>query len=172
MLKIMGCLLILVGAGGFGTSTGLQMRSHLEQLVELKEVIYTLLCEMKYYKKPLAEAFLAAAKNGGGNLGKVFSLIAERMKNFEDAKGSAIWEESFLKYREDFLFSGEEFDIILKTGHFLDAPDMETKQRELELYEGQINRKIEEIQNGMGEKRRVCMYGSVFGGLFLIILLI
>lgn len=172
MLKMAGCLLILVGAGGFGVSTGVQMRKHLEQLVELKEIIYTLLCEMKYYKKPLAEAFSAASKSGGEKLGKVFSLIAERLKNFEDAKGSTIWEESFFKYREDFLFSGDEFEIILKTGHFLDAPDMETKQRELELYEGQINRKIEEIQEGMGEKRRVCMYGSVFGGLFLIILLI
>ena len=77
-----------------------------------------------------------------------------------------------MSFSRKFLFSREEKEIIQKSGHFLDAPDTESQKRELELYEAQIDYRIAEIQKTIGGKRKVCMYGSVLGGLFLIILLI
>ena len=46
------------------------------------------------------------------------------------------------------------------------------KDEQLSSYEAQIDYRIAEIQKTIGGNRKVCMYGSVLGGLFLIILLI
>ncbi len=172
MLKLFGCVLILGGMTGFGMSSVYRMKRHLGELLEYKEILYALLGEMRHYKKPLAEAFESAAAKRTEGYRLVLGMIAGRMKNFEEARGSEIWEDSFLTYREKFLFSREETDIILKTGRFLDAPDAESQQRELELYEKQIDRSISGMQNALDGKRKICMYGSVLGGLFFIILLI
>lgn len=172
MLKLFGCMFILAGMTGYGISSVCRMKQHLEELVEYKEILYALLGEMRHYKKPLAEAFEAVSVKRRENYRQVLGMIATRMKKFEEAKGSEIWEDSFLAYRKKFLFSKEEADIVLKTGRFLDAPDIESQQRELELYEAQIDRRIAEVQDTISGKRNVCMYGSVLGGLFLIILLI
>ena len=172
MLKVIGCTLILAGMTGYGVSSVCYMKRHLEELVEYKEILYALLGEIQHYRKPLAEAFDSIAKKRAEGYRQVLEMIAARMKKFEEAKGSEIWEDSFLSCSRKFLFSREEEEIIQKSGHFLDAPDMESQKRELELYEAQIDYRIAEIQKTIGGKRKVCMYGSVLGGLFLIILLI
>lgn len=172
MLKLLGCVLIMTGVSGFGLSISCQMRKHLEQLIAFQEILYALTCEMKHFKKPLAEAFDTVAENREGGYRTVLKSVAVRLREFENAKGSKIWEESFRQEKEAFLFTKEELDIILRTGHFLDAPDVETQRRDLEIYESQIEHKIEEIQGEIKEKRKIYMYGSVLGGIFLIILLI
>ena len=166
MLKVIGCTLILAGMTGYGVSCVCYMKRHLEELVEYKEILYALLGEIQHYRKPLAEAFDTIAKKRSEGYRQVLE------KKFEEAKGSEIWEDSFLSCSRKFLFSREEEEIIHKSGHFLDAPDTESQKRELELYEAQIDYRIAEIQKTIGGKRKVCMYGSVLGGLFLIILLI
>ena len=172
MLKVIGCTLILAGMTGYGVSSVCRMKRHLEELVEYKEILYALLGEIQHYRKPLAEAFDTIAKKRSEGYRQVLEMIAARMKKLEEAKGSEIWEDSFLSCSRKFLFSREEEEIIQKSGHFLDAPDTESQKRELELYEAQIDYRIAEIQKTIGGKRKVGMDGSVLGGLFLIILLI
>ena len=122
MLKVIGCTLILAGMTGYGVSSVCYMKRHLEELVEYKEILYALLGEIQHYRKPLAEAFDTIAKKRSEGYRQVLEMIAARMKKFEEAKGSEIWEDSFLSCSRKFLFSREEEEIIQKSGHFLDAP--------------------------------------------------
>ena len=118
MLKVIGCTLILAGMTGYGVSSVCYMKRHLEELVEYKEILYALLGEIQHYRKPLAEAFDTIAKKRSEGYRQVLEMIAARMKKFEEAKGSEIWEDSFLSCSRKFLFSREEEEIIQKAGIF------------------------------------------------------
>ena len=171
MLKLCGCITGLTGAGGLGYVLARQMKQHLMELLAFQEMLYLLTGEMKHYRKTLEEAFRAVAEHSE-RYGVILMEIAERLKSCETETGSGIWRKSFVKNREKLLLDEDELELVLRTGHFLDAPDMEAKCRELKLYEDQMEEKIGRRRAELAERRKICMYGSMLGGIFIIIVLL
>ena len=61
MLKVTGSVFILIAGCGFGISNSFRMKKQLEQLISLQEMLYLLEGEIKHFKRPLPEEFMAAA---------------------------------------------------------------------------------------------------------------
>ena len=172
MLKVTGSVFILIAGCGFGISNSFRMKKQLEQLISLQEMLYLLEGEIKHFKRPLPEAFMAAAEEKQELYGEVFCLISKRLLECKYISGSHVWRDSFLEYQTQFVCTKEEFEFFLKAGSFLDANERETQEKELAFYERQLGHMIEKRQNELKEKQRIGMYGSVLTGAFLIILLL
>lgn len=172
MLKLTGCVLILIAGIGFGVSNSFYMKKQLEQLISFQETLYWIAGETKHFHRPLPEVFALLAKEKGGVYKKVFAMIEKRLLECKYALGSEVWQKSFLEYQKEFICTREEFDVLLKSGCFLDAKEFKTQEKELTFYEMQIGRMIEKRQRELKEKQRIGMYASVLTGVFFMILLL
>lgn len=172
MLKVIGCTLILAGMTGYGVSSVCCMRRYLEELVEYKEILYALLGEIQHYRKPLAEAFDTIAKKRSEGYRQVLEMIAARMKKFEEAKGSEIWEDSFLSCSRKFLFSREEEEIIQKKRALFGCARIRNRRNgNWSCMRRRSTTGSQRYKNDRRKKKSMYVWQRA-GGLFLIILLI
>ena len=116
MLKCMGCIFILIAGCGFGISNSFLLKKQLEQLISFQDTLYLLEGEMKYFKRPLPEAFAIVAQEKKEPYGKVFDRIANGLLECKYAFGSEVWRKVFFEYKKEFICTEEEFSLFLKTG--------------------------------------------------------
>ena len=77
MFKILGSLLIVIGAGGFGIGKAVRFYRQIRQLNELLRSLELLKCEMNYTLLPVKELCKLTAERVGGTAGSLLNHYAD-----------------------------------------------------------------------------------------------
>lgn len=90
MIRLLGAAVLLAGCGGFGFSLGASNRREARELRQVKKAVQEMEWELKYRMTELPELCGLVAAAAGGQVGKVFASLAEKLTlgEVEDLSGS------------------------------------------------------------------------------------
>ncbi len=169
MLRIIGVVLVICGAGGFGVSKGLQFYRQMHQLREFTAALEILKCELNYTLLPLPRLCEVTAQRSRGVCSQFFRNFAALLdKGSPRSRASA---EAMESTRSLCLPSDAKL-AILELCSVLGRYDLEGENRVLQLSLHRLNAALERTEK---EKKPLARSYAVLGfstGIALVILMV
>lgn len=172
LLKTGGLILIVCSGIGIGQYYACMLGKRMKSLKSLQKMAVLLRGEIAYGKQSLPDAFLSIASKSPDDLGEVLKRTAQRMKEARGESLLAILKDEAWILEEKAGLCREDTEAFLQLGSVLGFMDRETQIRNLNLYEEEIQRLIEEQQCVLPQKKKMYRTLGIMGGLFLAVLLI
>lgn len=166
-IKMFVLLLIFLSSLKAGQIISKKYSNRVKELKEMKNALNMFLTKIKFTYESVPESFNEIGNNINGNIGKIFRIASERMK--EKSAGDA-WEETVEII--DTSLAKEDKDIIKNLGRMLGKTDMEGQISEIKLVQNFLNTQIEiaEKDKQKNEKLYKTLGGVV--GLAIVIILV
>lgn len=165
MLKILGILLIVTGAGGIGNYLCGYLNHHLKQLIECREIFSQMEAGREYLRLPYAELLRRTAKGKTKVFQELLSDIAEEMEQNREADAGVLWEKELVKRKDELLFDEEERELFTALAKSLMLEGNHTKVSE--IYFLQLEDQVVQAMEEKKDKQKLYGTVSVLGGLFL-----
>lgn len=171
MLKLLGTLILLFGAGGFSLSLILRQQEHLDRLMDMRcslirmkqQVVYIgmsapsiLEREVEYGIKPLADFYRHL----------LMLLEKKRAIHFYEALEHSTMQSDIRP------FSTEEWGIFLKAMESLFSLEQAREEQAFEGYLKQLDDCIRQEQEAKKEKRKVTLSLTMMGAAMVLLLLL
>lgn len=169
MLKLLGVILVVSGAGGFGISKGAQFLRQIRQLREFSAALQILKCELNYTLLPPAKLCAVTAQRSRGVCSQFFRRLAELLDEGIPrgrAAARAVDETKSLCLPNDAQMS------LLELCSALGSYDLEGENRLLQLSMHRFNAALERTER---EKRPLARSYAALGistGIALAILMV
>ena len=172
MLKLLGCMLILLASLGGAYSISMELKRHLELLYELRSLLSGILWEMNYSMLPLENILLYQVKTADEHLLHICESIGTGLLQKEAGNGGEVWRACFAAHRQELKLTEEESEVIEQAGNAYFGKSMEENQKILSLYLERLDFLIEGERQERREKQKVYQTVCVMSGLVLMILLV
>ena len=172
MLRLAGSICIVGGTSFYGIWMSRRYAGRLEELEELRHMIFLLKGQILYANAPLQEAFDTVGRRTKGELSKFFIGVAERMNQQSGEVFSVIWDKAVDQMSPDALLSKSDREKLKHLGTHLGFLDREMQERNLLLYLEELDLRIQDMRDHRQERCRLYSSLGVMSGLFLTILLI
>lgn len=167
MIKIVGALLIIGGAGGFGIGKAMQLHRQLRQLRELLGAVEIIKCELNYTLLPLARLADRAAERSRGAIAALLEQYAAELdKGLPRTKAAA----RALDGTKGLCLPNDAQMAILELLSTVGRYDPDGENRLLQLTGQRLRSAIERFES---EKRPVAKSYAILGvttGVALVIL--
>lgn len=172
MLKILGCSLILSASLGLAFCIQKEMKEHLFFLYEFRKLLVDINYEAKYSMQTMELIFLYRIRSRDEQIQYICKEIGNVLMEKKERDGSAVWHDTWKKYRKELGVCTEEAEIIEGAGEIFFGKSMEENKNALELLLERWNEWIAMWQKERREKQKVYQTTCVMCGLILIILLV
>lgn len=167
MIKIVGALLIIGGAGGFGIGKTMQLHRQLRQLRELLGAVEIIKCELNYTLRPLAQLAARTAERSRGAIAALLKQYAAELdKGLPRAKAAA----HAIDGTKGLCLPNDAQMAILELLSTIGRYDPDGENRLLQLTGQRLRSSIEHFES---EKRPVAKSYAILGvttGVALVIL--
>lgn len=169
-MKLLGVLLILLGALGIGRQNNVSIRAHYRQLVQWKECLLRLEQGIQL-KHPLLEV-LYQMKQEEEPFGSFFAALLAKLNTYEQSSPMDVWKQVVKERAESFPWTTEEMQLLYDCGRVIETGSRDMAAKEVTLIVGQIEYHIRKEQEELANRLKVNMYLCTTAGIFLILLLI
>ena len=169
MLKTIGAVLVLSGAGGFGISKAMQFYRQLHQLREFYQMLELLKCELNYTLLPLPRICRLTAERVKGTASRYLLVYARKLE--EGLPRTKAAAQSMEEVRGLTLPNDAQM-ALLELFEALGRYDLDGENRLLQMTAHRLNASIERCES---EKKPLAKGYAVLGfctGLALVILMI
>lgn len=169
MLKLIGSVLIIFGAGGFGISKAVRFYRQIRQLNELLHGLELLKCEMNYTLLPVKELCKITAQRVGGTAGKLFSSYSDFLSK-DLSRAKAI--QAAMEQTHGLCISNDVQMALLELFGNLGRYDLDGENRLLDMTQRRIKNTLKQLES---EKKPLVKGYAALGictGIALAILLI
>ena len=166
-IKTFILLLIFIGSLNAGKIIAKKYSNRVQELRDMKNALNMFLTKIKFTYEAVPVSFNEIGNNINGNIGKIFRLASENMK--EKSAGAA-WEEVVDKTQTSL--TNEDKDIIKGLGKLLGKTDLDGQVSEIKLVQNFLNTQIEiaEKEKEKNEKLYRTLGGVI--GLAIVIILV
>ena len=171
LLKITGGVLIMAATSIWGWSAAEKLRNQYEQLRYLEKVVCMLRSEIRYARSYLGEAFRQIGRTAKSPYKEWLLNLDSRMEERNGIAFDRLWEECSRKYLKDAGLPKGAFEKLTAFGSQLGVADAGMQIKILDLYLEEIRQTMEEHQEEMRTKMRLCHCLGVMSGIFITILL-
>lgn len=170
MLKAAGILMILTaGAGlGFGRSHELSMRE--KALGQILLMVRWLKGEICSKNASLHDAFLCVAERMSGDCREFLTRTAQSMESSPGVRFSQLYRSCAKETLQALPLSRTEWEMFLSLGDRLGHLDLDMQKKQLEFYEEELLRSLDNLRAEMPAKKKVYQSLGVMGGILLAIL--
>ncbi len=172
MVRILGLFCIVAACGGLGYRKGAELSMELRELQELRKIFLMLRSEIEYTKAPLGEAFYHIGGRTYGVYRAWLLFLAEHLEKREGQSVREIWEEAAKEKLNGLHLSKDRREVFLSIGANLGCYDREMEIGGIDLYLEQVRLAIQQMQEEIPEKRRLCRCLGVMGGIFAAVILL
>lgn len=172
MMKIFGGLIVIAASAGIGYLTGLDYQKYLDELRYLRLVMMQLKGEIGYTRGALSEVTGRLSNRVREPYRSWLLHLSEALEERSEATFSRIWTASIDSDLKSSFLTAEDMEDLKQTGINLGYLDAAMQIGILELYMERLELKIQQIQAGVSEKRRVWNCLGLLGGIFLTIMLV
>ncbi|MBQ8802437.1 MAG: stage III sporulation protein AB [Tyzzerella sp.] len=166
MQKLIGCVLVFFACSGMGICKGLELKSHLKELEELKQLFVLLKSELQYTRAPFAEVFRKIGKKTQGELGAWITGLCKSLEEKGTGTFYEIWCDSIEQALGNTYLKKEEKEELKNLGKNLEYIES------IGLYIEQLEYNIKNTREEYQTKRKLCQSMGIMGGIFLVILLL
>ncbi|MDD3413558.1 MAG: stage III sporulation protein AB [Lachnospiraceae bacterium] len=172
MVKILGILMILLGAAGTGLKYSNEIREYIESLQELRRMIEYIKGEINYRNCSLAEAFHGVEKKVKKPYNQFCRGIYQQIEDGTGCSFSEIFMRCIQKELNHVLLKNDDKEQLGLIGEQLGYLDKEMQIHNLEHYGMELEDKISRLKKESKDKMKLCNCLGIVGGLFLIIILL
>ena len=172
IMKISGCILILLSTTGIGYLFGSEYLRRMEDLRTIKSVVFLLQGDIRYGNTMLSQALANAARRHGGSLSDFLQEVADQLEEGEGIPLHEIWKQAQEKHLKDRAFSKKDKHLLEELVKNLGYQDKEMQLKSLEGYGEQVEAKLSELAAEMKERTRLYRMLGVLTGIFVVILVL
>jgi stage III sporulation protein AB len=172
IMKIIGCILVIVSSTGMGFYFSNEMRCRIEDLRELRKLIGLLRGDIRYANTPLPEAINSITRRQNGNFNAFFSYVSTKLRELSGHTFSEIWKEAVQKKLEGTSLSKKDKLHLTQFGESLGYLDKEMQMNTIDLYTSQLEEEIRDLCKTVKEKAYLCNTLGIMTGIFIIIIMI
>lgn len=172
IIKIFGCILILLSTTGIGFYFSNDMKCRMEDLKEWKKLICLLRGDIRYANTPLPEAISQAGKRHEGNFHTFLSTVGVQLQEMAGETLSTIWKTAAEKELLITSLNKKDKVQLIRFGENLGYLDKDMQMNTFELYLAQLDEEITELSKTV--KGRAYLYNSlgIMAGIFITIIMI
>jgi stage III sporulation protein AB len=169
MFRLIGCICVLTGMGGYGICLAADYEKHLQALTKLEEIVTVLIGYISYERDTLIEALKNCSERIEGT-GQIFlQRIVARMEEKAGDSIAEVWQEESAIWKDELEKEDcEKFGKLFTQSGYLERS---MQLRLLENYREAVKEKIIEQTEKKEGKLRIYYATGIMGGLFFCILL-
>lgn len=172
MLKLTGAGMILLASLGVIFSKEAEFTEHKRQLEEFGLLLSLLQNEICLLRLPLP----VVLEHCSMQLHHPYRELCEavKVKLVEQSQGNApgIWRTQVEEQKKIFLLDEAERGLLAEAGEALRMDNVEFKGELFDVYQERLCRLRETYETSLMTRRRLCRYGTMLAGIFLIIFFI
>ncbi len=172
IMKIIGCVLVIVSSTGMGFFFSNEMRCRIEDLKELRKLIGLLRGDIRYANTPLPEAIGAITRRHNGNYSAFFKHVSTRLQELSGHTFSEVWKEAVQKSLTDTSLSKKDKLHLIQFGENMGYLDKEMQMNTIDLFIAQTEDEIKELSKTVKEKSYLYNTLGIMAGIFIIIIMI
>lgn len=171
-IKIIGCILIITSSAGMGLYFSSELKNRINDLKDLRKLIFLLRGDIRYANTPLPEAVQALSIRHDGKFKKFLSKIAERLNELGGVSFCTIWKEAVIKELEDTSLSKKDLKGLGQLGENLGYLDKDMQINTIDLYLSQVEEEIKDLSQSVKQKSYLYNSLGVMGGIFITIIML
>lgn len=172
LLKIIGLILLTASCTGYGYYKSMEYRRRLEQVQELRKIIFLLSGEIACRKTPLAEACQMLAARSEKPYGNWLWTLYASMTRDKKIPFCKIWEEAAEQLFTSISLPEAEQNELKRLGKKLGSSDGKMQEQALNWYGTQLEELESAYRMTLAEKQKLCRSLGILAGLFLAVLFI
>lgn len=172
MLKIIGCMMILLASTGIGFTYGERFKRRTKQLNEILRCIHQLQNEILYTHTPLPEATLNVSKKSIYPIREIFEEISDLLFGGEVEDVYEAFSSVFRKQKDNLNLRSEDMSVILDLAKTLGESDIEGQLRIFGLTVENLKKQLKISEELMSKNLKMYRYLGFFFGAILVIILV
>ena len=171
MLRFMGALCVLAGAGGFGFMMARGLADRVANLQRVTIALQHLESEITFAALPLAMALHEAARAAGGAVGDFLRDVSAEISRQGGEPLAQVWRRLLLSHQAEMLLAPDEAAVLAQLGMVLGGSDREDQRKHLVSAQASFIRFYETTAAKADKAKRVWQYlGFALGAMAVIIL--
>lgn len=159
-------MLIVFASAGIGYSKNQQLKRHLKELENLKQVFYMLRGELQYTRATFEDIFEKIGDRVDGTMGKWLKGLGRRLYQKEGQSFEMIWETAIEQELKESYLKKEDLEELTRLGRTL------SHFENMDLFIEQLEYKIQTTREEYKTKGKLYKSFGIMGGVFLVILFI
>lgn len=164
--------MILLASLGIVFSKETEFSEHKRQLEEFRLLLSLLQNEMCLLRLPLPLVLEHCGTHLHHPYQKLCEATGERLAEQSQGDAPKIWREQVEENKKLFLLDDAERRLLEETGEVLRMDNVELKEELFGVYQERLGRLREAYETSLASRRRLCRYGTMLAGIFLIIFFI
>ncbi|BCJ95721.1 stage III sporulation protein SpoAB [Anaerocolumna cellulosilytica] len=172
VIKFVGCVLILTSSAGMGWYFSSELKGRIQDLRDLKRLIFLLRGDIRYANTPLPEAVQALSVRHDGKYKKFLANIADRLNELGGISFCTIWKEAVGKELGNTSLSKKDLNNLAQFGENLGYLDKDMQINTIDLYISQLEDEIKDISKNVKEKSYLYNSLGILGGIFITIIML
>ena len=171
-LKLIGAGMILVASLGIIFSKEAEFSEHKKQLEEFGLLLSLLQNEICLLRLPLPLVLEHCTGHLHHPYQRLCKSVGEKLTEQSQGDAPGIWRAQLAESRKSFLLDDAESRLLAEAGEVLRMDNVELKEELFRVYQERLGRLRESYEAGLVQRRRICRYGTMLMGIFLIIFFI
>lgn len=171
-LKVIGCILVLMGSSLIGFSYGENLKRRFFQLKEVEQALYQLQSEIVYTHSALPEVFFNVSYKCSKPINKLFLEVSNLLyENKVDSVYEA-FKEAFKSNKSFLSLKQFDIDILMDLSKTLGESDIEGQKNIIALTLNNIKTQLDNAEETMRKNIKMYRYlGFSFGAIVVIMIL-
>lgn len=169
MLRLIGAILVVVGAGSFGFRRAAQFYKSASQLRQLTGAVEMLQCEINYTRLPLPELYTEVADRQTGAVAQFFRAMSAQLASGQPRTLAA---RHAMQQASGLLLPSDARMALLELCETLGRYDVDGENRMLRLSAQRIQSAQERCESEKRQMARSCAALAVCAGIALAILML
>lgn len=171
-LKLFGAGTVLLASLGMLFAKETELSEHKRQLEEFGLLLSLLQNEICLLRLPLPLVLEHCSMHLHNPYRTLCEAVGQKLLEQNEGNATGIWQTQLKKNRKAFLLDDAECRLLEEAGEVLRMGNVELKEELFGIYQERLCRLRESFETSLSQRRRICRYGSVLAGTFLIIFLI
>lgn len=172
MLKLYGCICILIASSGMAYTCILGLRQRMFQMEQLSDLFTAVEGEITFQRCPLPELFLHLAEHTHEPFDTILMQAGSRMEENSEADIPFLWQEVCGQSAAQLELPGEAYRILLRMGEVFAFSSLESSLQLLAAGKKKLDALIEGQYAEFAGKRKLYCCLCYMAGLFSILILI
>lgn len=172
IMKIIGCVLVMLSSVGMGFYFSSEIRSRIEDLKELRKLIGLLRGDIRYGNTPLPEAISAIHRRHRGNYSGFLYYVSSKLDELSGQTFSEIWRTAAEQHLKTTSLTKKDKLQLAQFGENLGYLDKEMQMNTIDLYLSCLEEEISEATKTVKEKTYLYNTLGIMGGIFITIIMI
>lgn len=172
MVRITGCLVVILGTTLMGFKTADKIRQRYKSLMYLKKILIMLRAEIDYNQSEINEIFGELEKRTIGAFSSFFGALFEETKGFYNQTIGVYWNGAVDTNLIDMGFQNGDIQKIKELGENLGYLDKKMQLNNIDYTLDYIDRETNELGLNMDKNMKMWKMFGALAGVFVTIVLV